>query len=70
MKSRMILTVVVGSQRERYERQSRRRHIQPSRDCEHREDFDYLRDVDRNLGGINLKILALKEKTDLEAYLD
>jgi hypothetical protein len=33
-------------------------------------DFDDLGDIDRNLGGIKLKIPAFKEKTDSEAYLD
>ena len=55
---------------ERYENRSRRGHIRPYRDFEHRGDFDDLGDIDRNLGSIKLEILAFKGKTDLEAYLD
>jgi len=55
---------------ERYENRSRRGHIQPHRDFEHRGDFDDLGDIDRNLGSIKLKILAFKGKTNPEAYLD
>jgi hypothetical protein len=55
---------------ERYENRSRRGHIRPHRDFEHRGDFDDLGDIDRNLGSIKLKIPAFKGKTDPEAYLD
>jgi hypothetical protein len=55
---------------ERYENRSRRGHIRPHRDFEHIGDFDDLRDIDRNLGSIKLKIPAFKGKTDPEAYLD
>jgi len=55
---------------ERYENQSRRGHIQPYRDFEHRGDFDDLQDIYRNLGSIKLKIPDFKGKTDAEAYLD
>jgi len=55
---------------ERYENRSRRGHIRPHRDFEHKGDFDDLGDIDRNLGSIKLKIPAFKGKTDPEAYLD
>jgi hypothetical protein len=55
---------------ERYENLSRRGHIRPHRDFEHRGDFDDLGDIDRNLGSIKLKIPAFKGKTNPEAYLD
>jgi hypothetical protein len=55
---------------ERYENRSRRGHIQPYRDFEHRGDFDDLGDIDQNLGCIKLKITAFKGKTDPKAYLD
>jgi len=48
--------------RERYENRSRRGHIRPHRDFEHRGDFDDLGDIDRNLGSIKLKILAFKRE--------
>jgi len=54
----------------RYENRPRSEHIRPHRDFKHRGDFDHLRDIDRNLGSIKLKIPALKGKTDPEAYLD
>jgi hypothetical protein len=38
--------------RERYENRSRRGHIRPHRNFEHRGDFDDLGDIDRNLGSI------------------
>jgi len=53
-----------------YENRSRRGHIRPHRDFEHRGDFYDLGDIDRNLGSIKLKIPAFKGKTDPEAYLD
>jgi hypothetical protein len=55
---------------ERYENRSRRGHIRPHRDFEHRGDFDDLGDIDQNLGSIKLKILAFKGKTNPKAYLD
>jgi len=55
---------------ERYENRSRRGHIRPYRDFEHRGDFDDLRDIYQNLGSIKLKIPDFKGKTDPEAYLD
>ena len=55
---------------ERYENRSRRGHIRPHKDFEHRGDFNDLGDIDRNLCSIKLKIPAFKGKTDLEAYLD
>jgi hypothetical protein len=55
---------------ERYENRSKRGHIRPHRDFEHRGDFDDLGDIDRNLGSIKLKIPAFKGKTDPKAYLD
>jgi len=55
---------------ERYENRSRRGHIRPHRDFEHRGDFDDLGDIDQNLGSIKLKIPAFKGKTDPKAYLD
>ena len=69
MKSRMILTAIVGFIHigEKYENQPRRRHIRPYSDFEYRGD---LGDVDRNLGNIKLKIPAFKGKIDPEAYLD
>jgi len=39
---------------ERYKNRSRRGHIRPHRDFEHRGDFDDLGDIDRNLGSITL----------------
>ena len=47
---------------ERYENRSMRGHIRPHKDFEHRGDFDDLRDIDRNLGSIKLKIPPLREK--------
>jgi hypothetical protein len=47
---------------ESYENRSRRGHIRPHRDFEHRGDFDDLGDINRNLGSIKLKILAFKGK--------
>jgi len=55
---------------ERYENRSRRGHIRPHRDFKHRGDFDNLGDIDRNLVGIKLKIIAFKGKTNSKAYLD
>jgi len=55
---------------ERYKNRSRRGHIRPHRDFEHKGDFDDLGDIDRNLGSIKLKIPTFKGKTDPEAYLD
>ena len=73
MKSRMILTVVVGSvdigERGDLNR-PRRGHIQPHRDFEYRGDFDDLGDVDQNLDSIKLKIPAFEGKIDPEAYFD
>ena len=55
---------------ERYENRPMRGYIWPHKDFEYRGYFDYLGDVDRNLGSIKLKIKAFKGKTDSEAYLD
>jgi hypothetical protein len=74
MKSRMILTVVMGSVHigERGMRIGQGgeifdhidRNIRPH--FEHRGDFDDLGDIDRNLGSIKLKIPTFKGKTDPE----